>query len=945
MIRISCPASRRTLTGLAVATVLAIAPSVAVQAQTRITTPKEQFGFNIGDDYHLANYTQLTEYWRKLERESPRMVLVEIGKTAEGRSHLMAIITSPENHRELTRYKEISRRLALAEGLTDDQARELAREGKSIVWIDGGLHATEVLGAHQLMETVYQMVSRNDRETMRFLDDNILLAAHANPDGMELVSNWYMREPEPTKRRSGGIPRLYQKYIGHDNNRDSYMVTQPETENMSRVMYRNWYPQVMYNHHQTGPAGTVMFAPPFRDPFNYVYDPLIPLGIEAVGTAIHSRLVAEGKAGSTMRSGASYSTWFNGNVRTVGYFHNQIGILTETIGNPTPVRIPFLPEKQLPHGDLPSPIEPQEWHFRQSIDYSITANWAVMDYASRNRETMLYNRYLMGRNSIERGSRDSWTIHPTLIDEVNAAVAASGDGARQGQAQTFRRSRGVPDEYFAMLRKPENRDPRGYILSADQPDFPTAVKFLNTLVKNGVTLHRATRDFEVAGKHYPVGSYVVKPAQAFRPHILDMFEPQDHPNDFEYEGGPPIPPYDNAGYTLAFTMGIEFDRILESFDGPFEKIDGFATPLAGSVTNAQGAAGFLLSHELNDAVIATNRLLADNQEVYWLTAPLSANGRTYPAGTIYIPARSSTRGMLEAMATELGLSFDGVGTAPTGNALQVRPVRIGLWDRYGGSMPSGWTRWLFEQFEFPFQRVYPQELDGGNLRQKFDVLVFVNGAIPSPGRAGGGRQGFRRGGAGPDPSTIPQEYRSQLGSITAGKTVPQLIDFMEQGGTVITIGSSNSMAQYADLPLTNHLVDGKGEPLARSEYYVPSSVLQVKVDNTRPLAYGVKNRVDVFFNNNPVFRPRPEAQLAGVRPVAWFDSDTPLRSGWAWGQHYLDGGIAIAEAKIGRGNLFMLGPLVLFRGQPHGTFKFFFNGIYLAGAKEVQLGEIATGGQ
>jgi hypothetical protein len=594
---------------------------------------------------------------------------------------------------------------------------------------------------------------------------------------------------------------------------------------------------------------------------------------------------------------------------------------------------------------LPSPIEPQEWHFRQSIDYSITANWAVMDYASRNRETMLYNRYLMGRNSIERGSRDSWTIHPKVIDEVNAAVAASGGGARQGQAQASRRPRGVPYEYFAMLRKPENRDPRGYILSADQPDFPTAVKFLNTLVKNGVTVHRATRDFEVAGKRYPAGSYVVKPAQAFRPHILDMFEPQDHPNDFEYEGGPPIPPYDNAGYTLAFTMGVEFDRILESFDGPFEEINGFATPLAGSVTNAQGAAGFLLSHELNDAVVATNRLLANNQEVYWLSAPLSANGRTYPAGTIYIPAISSTRGMLEAMATELGLSFDGVGTAPTGNALQVRPVRIGLWDRYGGSMPSGWTRWLFEQFEFPFQLVYPQELDGGNLRRKFDVLVFVNGAIPSRGGAGGGGQGFRRGRADPDPSTIPQEFRSRLGSITADKTVPQLMEFMEQGGTVITIGSSNSMAQYADLPLTNHLVDGKGEPLTRSEYYVPSSVLEVKVDNTRPLAYGVKNRVDVFFNNNPVFRPRPEAQLAGVRPVAWFDSDTPLRSGWAWGQHYLDGGIAIAEAKVGQGNLFMLGPLVLFRGQIHGTFKFFFNGIYLAGAKEVQLGEIATGGQ
>ena len=903
--------------------------------------PKEQFGFNIGDDYHLANYTQLSAYWQKLDRESSRMVLEEIGRTAEGRPHYMAIITSPENHRNLARYKEISLRLALAEGLTDDEARELAREGKSVVWIDGGLHATEVLGAHQLMETVYQMVSRTDRETMRLLDDNILLAVHANPDGMELVSDWYMREPEPTNRRSGGIPRLYQKYIGHDNNRDSYMVTQPETENMSRIMYRDWYPQVMYNHHQTGPAGTVMFAPPFRDPFNYVYDPLIPLGIEAVGTAIHSRLVAEGKAGSTMRSGASYSTWFNGNVRTTGYFHNQIGILTETIGNPTPVRIPFLPNRQLPNGDQPFPIEPQEWHFRQSVDYSVTANYAVMDFASRNRETMLYNRYLMGKNSIERGSKDSWTIHPKLIDEVNEAVANQQRGEQQEQPRAFRRSRGVSDEYFAMLRKPENRDPRGYILSADQSDFPAAVKFLNTLVKNGVTVHRATRDFEVAGKRYPSGSYVVKSAQAFRPHVLDMFEPQDHPNDFEYDGGPPIPPYDNAGYTLAFTMGIEFDRILEAFDGPFEKIDGFATLLAGRVTGARGAAGFLLSHALNDAATATNRLLADNQDVYWVKEAFSANNKTYPAGTIYIPANSSTSNKLESIAADLGIDFEGVRSALAGEALRLRPARIGLWDRYGGSMPSGWTRWLFEQFEFPFELVFPQELDAGNLNANYDVLVFVNGAIP---RAGGG-QGSRFGGGSPDPSSVPAEYRSWLGSVTTDKTVPRLVEFMEQGGTVITIGSSTSLTQHVGLPLTNHLVDGRGQPLSRNDYYVPSSVLHVAVDNTRPLAYGLKDRVDVFFNNSPVYRLLPQAQKAGVRPVAWFDNDEPLRSGWAWGQHYLNGGVAIVEAKVGEGNLYALGPLVLFRGQPHGTFKFFFNAIYLAGASEAQLGEVATGGQ
>jgi hypothetical protein len=936
MIGITRTTWRSTLAGVTLAAVLTATPMAALNAQGRITTPQDQFGFNIGDDYHLANYTQLVEYWQKLERESPRMVLQEMGTTAEGRPQLMAIITSPENHRNLDRYKGIARQLALAEGLTDEQARELAREGKAVVWIDGGLHATEVLGAHQLMEMVYQMVSRTDRETMRLLDDIILLAAHANPDGMELVSDWYMREPDPTRRRSSGIPRLYQKYIGHDNNRDSYLVSQPETENMSRIMFREWYPQLMYNHHQTGPAGTVMFAPPFRDPFNYNFDPLIPLGIEAVGTAIHSRLVAEGKGGSTMRSGASYSTWFNGNVRTVGYFHNQIGILTETIGNPTPMRIPFLPQRQLPNGDLPAPIEPQEWHFRQSIDYSITANRAIMDYASRNRETMLYNRYLMGKNSIERGSRDSWTIHPKVIDAVNEAVAASQQGAQQAQAQMFRRFRGVSDEYFDMLRLPENRDPRGFILSADQADFPTAVKFLNALIKSGIAVHRATGDFEVAGTSYPAGSYVVKAAQAFRPHVLDMFEPQDHPNDFEYEGGPPRPPYDNAGYTLAYSMGVEFDRILEDFDGPFEQIEGFATPLAGRVTNVQDAAGFLMSHEVNDAAIVTNRLHADNQEVYWLAAPFSANRTTYPAGTIYIPANSSTRGQLEAMAAELGVDFDGVPFAPTGNALRVRPVRIGLWDRYGGSMPSGWTRWLLEQFEFPFELVYPQELDAGNLNRTYDVLVFVDGAIP--GGSGGGRFRGGFGGGGPDPSSIPEEYRGWLGNVSTDRTVPELIEFMNQGGTLVAIGSSNSMVQHAELPLTNHIVDGLGQPLSRNDYYVPTSVLQVRVDNTRPLAYGVKDRVDVMFSNSPVFRLRPEAYVEGVRPVAWFDSDAPLRSGWAWGQHHLNGGVTIADAKVGQGNLFILGPEVLFRGQPHGTFKFFFNGIYLSGATEAQLG-------
>ena len=289
-----------------------------------------------------------------------------------------------------------------------------------------------------------------------------------------------------------------------------------------------------------------MFAPPFRDPPNHNLDPLILTGLDQIGSAMHQRMVLEGKGGTTMRSGSSYSTWWNGGLRTTPYFKNQIGLLTETIGNPTPMEVPFLPSKQLPHGDLPLPVEPGVWHFRQSIDYSMTANQAVLDYASRNKDHLLFNIWKMGTNSIERGSRDHWTVLPAEIDAAGEVIARTG----------------TREDYERLLKDPADRDPRGFILAADQPDFPTATRFVNALLKNGVRVHRATADFEVEGKSYPAESYVVLSAQAFRPHVLDMFEPQDHPNDFPYPGAPPTAPYDNAGWTLAYQMDVEFDRIM-----------------------------------------------------------------------------------------------------------------------------------------------------------------------------------------------------------------------------------------------------------------------------------------------------------------------------------------------------------------------------------------------
>src|SRR5262245_7814838 len=943
---------RRTPT-LLISTLVVLVAIGSSPAAQGITSPKQQFGFNIGDDYQLANYDQFVEYWHKLDRESDRMKVVEIGKTAEGRPQLMAIITSPENFKKLDRYREISRRLATVDGITDDQAHALAKEGKAVVWFDGGLHATEVLGANQLIETVYQLVSRNDAETLRFLNDLIILAVHANPDGMQLVSSWYMREKEPTRRSTNGLPRLYEKYAGHDNNRDFYMSNLPESINMNRVRYSEWFPQIMYNHHQTGLPGAVMFAPPFRDPFNFNFDPLVPIGIDIVGAAMANRMAAEGKPGLTSRKGSSYSTWWNGGLRTTVYFHNMIGLLTETIGNPTPISIPFVPSKLLPDSNLYYPIEPQQtWHFRQSIDYSVTANYAVFDVASRNKDTFLYNIYQMGKNSIERGNRDSWTTSPRKIIAAEAALAPAG-GARGGRgggaaeatgdeppgpgAAGGRGGRGgTVAQFKTLLRDPNLRDPRGFIIPSDQPDFPTATKFINALIKAGITVHRATAPFTVQGKSYATGSYVVKAAQPFRPHVLDMFEPQDHPDDIPYPGGPPTRPYDNAGWTLAYQMGAKFDRILEGFDGPFEKVSGLQAAPAGKA--AANPAGVVLSHATNNAFTAINRLLVAGRTVQWLQPgdhPFLITGAT--------PAE------LQKLAADLGVTFEPApATLSLTGPVKLRKPRIAVADQYGGSIPSGWTRFLLEQFEFPFEVVYPKVLDAGNLSSRFDVIIFPSGVGPAPvgtGRGAGAGGGGRGGGGGGTQSeeSIPPEYQPTVGSYTAAQTAPQLRKFLEDGGTILAVGRSGmNLAQLFGLPVQNHLVERSADGAARQipveKYYVPGSILRVAVDNTAPIAHGFDHHVDVFFDNSPVFSLGPEAIMKGLRPVAWFDTPSPLRSGWAFGQGYLNGGVEIVEASIGKGRLILFAPEITFRAQPHGTFKFLFNGIYLGAGSAAGAG-------
>ena len=904
---------------------LTAAVALPLTAQQRLTSPTDFFGHQIGADYVLPNYVKFAEYWQKLATESDRMVLDTIGMTAEGRPQLMAIVSSTANLRDREKFRRIAERLALAEGVSEAEARQLAKEGRGVVWIDGGLHSNEVLGPQQLIETSWQLVSGNDEETQRFRDDLIIVMVHANPDGMDLVSDWYMRTPTPERRSTSGVPRLYQKYIGHDNNRDFYLAAMPESENMNRVLYNEWYPQVMYNHHQTGPAGTVMFAPPFRDPMNFNIHPLIRTGLDVVGGAMHNRFVQENKGGVTMRLGAGYSTWWNGGLRTTVYFHNMIGLLTETIGNPTPLDIPFIASRQIPSADLPMPIKPGPWKFRGSVEYSVTANKAVLDVVSRNKEIFLYNRWKMGHDRIEQGNTDSWTVWPKRIAAVEAKIDAENRERRaQAQAENpmaflggfgnaaMQRRGEAAQEMMAVLNDPAKRDPRAYVISAEQRDFPTAVKFIVALQKNGVDVHRATAAFSHGGKRYPAGSYVVKVGQAYGAHVLDMFEPQDHPNDFRVPGGPPTPPYDNAGWTLAMQMGVQYDRVLDAIDGPFERIgpNSRVAPQPGNVANA---GTWALSGAHNDAFTVVNRLLKANAAV-----------SRKADGTWIVPRTNTSRPIVERAARELGLSFTAGNAAGT---TAVKSLRVALWDRYGGSMPSGWTRWLLEQYEFPFTVVFPQELDAGNLNRNYDAIIFVAGAIPAMRQGGGG--GF--GGGAPDMASLPAEWQKTTGSVTADRTIPQIKQFAENGGMVITIGSSTNIAEHLGLPVSNHLVErmpeGGERGLGREKFYVPGSLLEVAVDNTTPGGMGMESRAIVMFDNSPVFRLAPDALAKGVTPIAWFDTPTALRSGWAWGETYLEGGVAAADAKVGRGTVRLIGPEALFRAQPAGTFKLVFNGL------------------
>lgn len=873
-----------------------LAALLATTLAAQVQSPLQFLGHEVGADYQLCNYTDMVRYFRAIEQQSDRMRLVDIGPTSYGQRLLMAVISSPQNLARLERLRNICQQLSKAR-IDAPTAAALAEEGRAMVWIDGGLHSTEAIAGQNIIELVWQMNSRNDAEVRRILDEVVLLVCPVNPDGYELVANAYRAT------RSMTIPVLYQRYIGHDNNRDFYACNQLEAQNVNRVFYADWCPQIVYNHHQSAPAGTILFTPPFRDPQNYYTDAMVTRGIELVSAHMNQRFAAEGKPGIISRSGAPYSGWWNGGLRSTNYFHNVIGILTEAFGRPEPTPIKQGLDRRVPYGDYPDPVPSQVWRARQTVEYLQTANFAILDFAARHRREVLAQIATMGRRSIERGSRDHWTPTPRLVEAA--------------------RHREDPD---AAFRDPLLRDPRAYVLRSDQPDWAAAMRFVRALRRCGVEVQRATAPFPMNGATMPAGSFVVKCDQAYRPHVLDMFEPQWHPNDIKE--GKPVAPYDAAGWTLALQMDVAVERCFEALEGPFEPFvteEQFApTPLPAS------GAVWRLDPRDSHTVVAINRLQGAQVAVH-----------SSAKGDFWVRQSPKAEEVLAGAARQLGLRV----TAEATETSETRPAseamsapRIGLHDQFGGHMPTGWDQWILKEFEFPVQQVWGDRIEAGDLRRDFDALVFHTGL---PGTRDLERAAQRRDQENLDKlakALPPFEDWSNLASratrLTGERSLPALREFVEQGGTLVALGGEcEKVIRHFGLPIKvgTHVPTTDGERrTTRDEFYVPGSLLAIEVDLRHPIARGASRELAAMVTGSTPILQVTDPQ-AKIDVVARYRGQDTLVSGWAIGEEFLVGKAAVLCAQVGKGRVVLFGVDATYRGQPLGTMKLFFQALLTAG--------------
>jgi hypothetical protein len=638
----------------------------AAAAWGTVPTPKEHLGFTPGDDYKLADWAQISGYFQKLAAASDRIRLVEFGRTALGKPMYVAFLSSPENLKRLDRWREINRRLALGQA-SAEEARTLAAEGKAIVWIDSGLHASEVAPVQHAPELTYRMLTAEDEETRSIRENVVLMQIPCiNPDGLDWVAHWY-RDNVGTVYETAPLPRLYHKYAGHDNNRDWFMLNLVETRHVSRLLFREWFPHIVYNQHQAPPFPARIFVPPYGEPLNPHIPAPVMEGINVIGSSMKERFARENKSGVLSYQG--FDAWWNGGLRSSPAFHNMHGILTETAGHQYATPRVYKKEEIRSHfaNGIPS-REPSifyqrpwlggKWGVRDAIEYMLTADWAILSHAAVNRRDYLLKAWLMAHASME---------------------------AKDG--------------------------PYAYVISTEQHDFPTALEMLDRLWQAGIEVRRATAAFQAGETTYPAGTFVLLAGQAFRPYLMDLMEPQKYP-EIRGTGGATKRPYDIAGWTLRMQMGVAVDRIEKPFEAQLETVTEFRAP--GAVRGSGPA--LHLDHRENNSFLATAGLLERGARIEW-----TASGEILLANA----------GNAEEIARAYGVTVTRRDGPAGPAAFEIRKPRVALYQPWQANMDQGWTEWLLDRYRVPYTIIHNEDFRKGDLGGRFDTVLLASQSAAS----------------------------------------------------------------------------------------------------------------------------------------------------------------------------------------------------------------------
>ena len=868
----------RTLTAATVALFCGAAVPLPAQKAKPIPTPESVLGFPVGADYKLFTYDQSIDYFRKLAAASNRIKLIHVGKTAYGKDWTAAIISSPENLAKLAHYREINMRLAHPEGLTDAEARRLAHEARVIVDISGGLHASEIAGSQHTPQVAYELLSRANEPDMKAILDNdiFFLWPSINPDGQDIVVNWCRARDATPQGQSVTPMELYEKYVGHDNNRDSYMLNVVESRVIQRT-WREWEPDIVYVQHQSSPFPTRIWIPPFADPIGYRAPAIMGREVNAIGTRIAEELDAHGQPGAVHQL-ETYDAWYPGYIDYMPMYQNIPSWWTETQGGncatPRTTTLDSLPPAYRPLQPTTMYVSPWaegKWTLRDAVNYMVTADLATLNYAAKFKDELLYNRYQAGRNTIEQ----------------------------------FRTSA-----------------PYAYIIAQNQHDPVAPVELLRRMAFMGIRVKQLDRDVTYAGANYPKGTWVIPMDQEYAQLVRELFEPQHYPDLGDDT------PYDAAGWTLPYQMNVNVVEgqvpLPDDFRAAMKPVQGKAVDwrtaadepfttnaeAAGIVPPAGGITGsgdqLVLDPTQNASFQLINRALAAGATLRFAPAAAGHAAKYIVSGID--PAKA------DAMAKELYVRAERTpaSSAPTSVAA---PTRIAIYKSSPGVMDEGWTEWLFDTNGFKYSLITPTDIRGGNLASRFDVIVFASqglGAGGGRGGRGGAAGGGRAGGGG----------RGSAADSTAAEEIRAVDEFVRGGGTVVAWNQgAGSIINALKLPVRN-VVAG----LPRREFFTGGSVMQVITDPTHPIMAGMPEHADVFVFNSPVF-----TTLDGFdgSVLAKYPADmSPLRSGFLSGQQFMQGFAAALDVKHDRGHAVLFAFQPQWRGQPTGTFRTVFNSAF-----------------